>query len=300
MTTLFAANPLQPLIDLFEEVLVFFHGIVGSWGIAIVLLTLVVRILLLPLSLKQFKSMQSMARHQPEMKKLQVKYKDDRDRLNQEMMKFYRENKINPLASCLPLLAQIPIFIALFYMLREDLRLRICPGVNPPGTNNPAACPDGGDAAFLFIENLTTRATGLVLATLIVLYVGSQLASTAMSMVSADKTQKYLMYGLPFFFVVFVFQFPAGLLLYWITTNLWTIAQQLIIKRVHGPLRPPPDPNAPPEEKGPSLMDMLRGTTETSPKTAMAGNAPSGPKGRPTGPPPSPPRKKKKRSGRRR
>ena len=80
------------------------------------------RILLLPLTLKQFKSMQSMARHQPELKKLQAKYKDDKDRLNQELMKFYRENKINPLASCLPLLAQIPVFISLFYMLREDLR----------------------------------------------------------------------------------------------------------------------------------------------------------------------------------
>ena len=94
---------------------------------AIVVLTLLVRILLLPLTLKQFKSMQSMARHQPEMKKLQEKYKDDKDRLNQELMKFYRENKINPLASCLPLPAQIPVFISLFYMLRKDLLGDICP-----------------------------------------------------------------------------------------------------------------------------------------------------------------------------
>ncbi len=305
MKTVLAANPLQPLIDLFEAVLSFFHDNIGlGWGTAIVLLTLIVRVLLLPLTLKQFKSMQSMARHQPEMKKLQAKYKDDKDRLNQELMKFYRENKINPLASCLPLVAQIPVFISLFYMLRKDLRVDICPTVLVNGERvansvaNPRACPDGGNAAFLFIDNLTTRATGGVLVTLIVLYVGSQLVSTVMSTVSADNTQKYLMYGLPFFFVIFVFQFPAGLLLYWITTNLWTIVQQLIVRRRLGPLRPPPDPDAPPEEKGPGLLDMLRGGGDTS--TSKPAVAASGPKGRPTGPPPAPPRKKKKRSGRRR
>ena len=163
-------------------------------------------------------------------------------------------------------------------------------------TGNPVACPDSGGASFLFIDNLTTRATGAVLVTLIVLYVGSQLVSTIMSTVSADKTQKYLMYGLPFFFVTFVFRFPAGLLLYWITTNCWTIVQQQIIKRRLGPMRPPPDPNAPPEEKGPSLLEQLGlGQQRTEPAVAT-----SSPKGRPTGPPPSPPRKKKKRSGRRR
>ena len=91
--------------------------------------------------------MQSMARHQPEMKKLQAKYKDDKDRLNQELMKFYRENKINPLASCLPLLAQIPVFISLFYMLRKDLRRGHLPGASTRrAPTNPKPCPDGGDA----------------------------------------------------------------------------------------------------------------------------------------------------------
>ncbi len=295
MTTVFAANPLQPLIDLFQAILEAFHDLGLGWGMAIVALTLVVRICLLPLTLKQFKSMQSLARHQPEMKKLQAKYKNDRDRLNQEMMKFYRENKINPLASCLPLLAQIPVFISLFYMLREDLRVDICPRLGNGELNpvdNPRACPDGGDAAFLFIDNLTTRSTGGVLVLLIVLYVGSQLISTVMSTVSADKTQKYIMYGLPFFFVVFIFQFPAGLLLYWITTNLWTIVQQAIVRKRLGPLRPPRNPDDPPE---PGFLESLG----LGPKAAPAGAAAS-PKGRPTGPPPSPPRKKKKRSGRRR
>src|ERR671926_598739 len=146
----FAANPLQPLIDVFESVILFFHDTVGfGWGLSIVVLTVIVRALLLPLALKQFRSMQSLARHQPELKALQDKYKNDRDRLNQEMMKFYRENKINPLASCLPLLAQIPVFISLFYMLRTDLRHDICPDINPAGIAHPKPCGENNGADFL-------------------------------------------------------------------------------------------------------------------------------------------------------
>src|SRR3954447_10377253 len=134
----FAANPLQPLIDVFESVILFFHDDVHlGWGLSIVILTIIVRALLLPLAFRQFRSMQSLAAHQPELKSLQEKYKGDKDRLNQEMMKFYRENKINPLASCLPLVAQIPVFISLFYMLRTDLRHDICPAINPAGVANP-------------------------------------------------------------------------------------------------------------------------------------------------------------------
>src|SRR4051812_11851938 len=123
------ANVLQPLIDATEAVMVFIHDHVvgGSWGLAIIGLTIVVRLILLPLTLKQFKSMQALQRLQPEIKALQAKYKDDKQRLNQEMMKFYQENKVNPLGSCLPLAAQLPVFIALFYMLRTDLKEDICP-----------------------------------------------------------------------------------------------------------------------------------------------------------------------------
>src|SRR3954453_3721028 len=292
----FAANPLQPLIDIFEEVLKAFHSLGIGWGMSIVLLTVCVRALLLPLAFKQFRSMQSLSRHQPELKALQQKYKGDKDRLNQEVMKFYRENKINPLASCLPLAAQIPVFISLFYMLRKDLLHDICPGTNPPGTDHPVPCPDGGDASFLFIPNLTDNATGAVLVALIVLYVGSQLASTLMSTVTADKTQRYIMLALPFFFVVFVTRFPAGLLVYWITTNVWTMAQQYLIRRRLGPMRPPTPPGEK-AERGSGLGGLL-GLPSREPATAGV-SAPSK-AARPTGPPPAPPRKKKKRSGRRR
>ena len=95
-------------------------------------------------------------------------------------MKFYRENKVNPFASCLPLVAQLPVFLSLFYMLRKDLRIDICPDVNPPGTENPRAVRrPAARRSFLFIPDLTDKATGGVLVALIVLYVGSQLAVDA-------------------------------------------------------------------------------------------------------------------------
>ena len=308
----FANNPLQPLIDFFEFFLknIFHDGLGLGWGASIVALTLLVRIALLPLTLKSFKSMQAMGRLQPEIKAMQAKYKGDKERLNQEMMKFYRENKVNPLASCLPIVAQLPVFLALFYMLRTDLRRDICPEINPPGTPDPKPCGDGGDSSFLFIPDLTNKATGVVLVTLIVLYVGSQLVSSVMSTASMDKNQRYLMLGLPFFFVPFIWSFPAGLLVYWITTNTWTIAQQAIVKKRLGPLRPPSDD--PPESPFAALGQLFQGddadgkAPAKKPAAVAAGVGSEGrgaaraPKSRPAGPPPPSPRKKKKRSGRRR
>jgi YidC/Oxa1 family membrane protein insertase len=118
---LLTANIFQPLIDVFEAVLKFFHNSVGvPWGFSIVLLTVVIRALLVPLTLKQFSSMQKLQRLQPELKALQAKYKDDKQRQNQEMMKFYQENKVNPLGSCLPLVFQLPVFLSLFGLTREQ------------------------------------------------------------------------------------------------------------------------------------------------------------------------------------
>jgi YidC/Oxa1 family membrane protein insertase len=292
------ANIFQPLIDAFEWLLLRFHDDIGlGWGLSIIGMTILVRACLLPLTFKQFKSMQSLATHAPEMKKLQERFKHDKERLNQEMMKFYRENKINPFASCLPLLAQLPVFLSLFYMLRKDLRHDICPEINPANVANPKPCGEGGDAGFLFIPDLTDKATGYVLVILIVLYVGSQLLSTLLMSTTTDRTQRMIFIALPFFFVVFIINFPAGLLLYWITTNLWTIVQQAIIRKRLGPIRPPG------QESGMGLGELLRGGASSSPKPAAAAAGSSGgnvPKGKPSGPPPAPPRRKKKRSGRRR
>jgi YidC/Oxa1 family membrane protein insertase len=302
-----AANPLQPLIDFFEAILVFFHDSGGlGWGSAIIALTVVVRAALLPLTLKQFRSMQNLAKFQPQIRELQKKHANDRERLNQEMMKFYRENKVNPFASCLPLLAQLPVFLALFYMLQSDLRYEICPEKQPRPPADSVVCGNGGDAAFFFIPDLTSKATGTVLLTLIVLYVGSQLASTLLMATTTDRTQRLIFMALPFIFVPFAISFPAGLLVYWITTNLWTIVQQAIVRRRLGPIRPPD------AEPGPGLGELLkqaRGqpTEADTPRTRAKDRGLVTPavgaakaKGRPTAPPPAPPRKKKKRSGRRR
>src|SRR5512146_3000980 len=151
------ANILQPLIDVFDRVMVFFHDTVGfSWGLSIIALTVVVRIVLIPLTLKQFRSMQALQRLAPEIKALQEKYRDDKQRLNQEMMKFYQENKVNPFGSCLPLVLQMPVFFSLFYMLRKDLRLDICGQVAKPCSQVP---PGNWGENFFFIPDITDKAT---------------------------------------------------------------------------------------------------------------------------------------------
>src|SRR5207302_6369989 len=114
------SNPIQPLENVLRSILDFFHNSVGlSWAWSIVALTVLVRIVLVPLVVRQIHSMQSLQAHGPQMKEIQKKYKGDRQRMNEELMKFYKENNINPAASCLPLLAQFPVFISLFYSLRH-------------------------------------------------------------------------------------------------------------------------------------------------------------------------------------
>jgi YidC/Oxa1 family membrane protein insertase len=305
------ANILQPLIDVFAALLRFLHDSFGlGWGAAIIAMTVAIRLVLLPLTLKQTKSMQALARLAPDIKALQEKYKHDKQRLNQEMMRFYQENKVNPLASCLPLLAQMPVFISLFYMLRGPLRNDIC-----GQEEQPCGAIEGDQGeSFLFIADLTDRATGGTLVVLIVLYIGSQLGATLLTPATMDKNQRRLFLALPFVFVLFVVQFPAGLMVYWITTNLWTVGQGWYVRRVVGPIRPPGT------ETGESpLTQLLKQVRGEKPEPAPAGgaqaragggngkagsgaraaskNAPKKP-ARVGGPPPA--RRKKKRSGRRR
>jgi YidC/Oxa1 family membrane protein insertase len=332
------ANIFQPLIDVFEAVLKAIHDVIGgSWGWSIVLLTVLVRALLVPLTLKQFHSMQRLQRLQPEMKAIQNKYKDDKQRQQQELMKFYKENQVNPLGSCLPLVAQLPVFISLFYMLRSSLRIDICPqtqraaqhiAANVPISHaHTVPCgPDNG-AGFLFIPDLTNKATGAVLVVLILLYVGTQLASSVMmSSPTMDRTQRQIMLVMPLFFVIFIINFPAGVIVYWITTNAWTIGQQYVVKKRLGPMTPIPlpadggagtgkgagsqpsdgralaRPNTP-EPSGANGSDSGSGGLGARLKGRLKSEepAPVGTKERPrNAPPPRPPRKKKKRSGRRR
>jgi YidC/Oxa1 family membrane protein insertase len=277
-----------------------------GWGFSIVALTISVRALLLPLTLKQVKSMRGLQLIAPEMKKLQEKYKEDKQRLNQEMMKLYQEHKVNPFASCLPLAAQLPVFISLFYMLRQDLRHEICPDINPTIASTQP-CGETDASSFFFIPDITNNATGAVLVVLVILYVGTQLASSLLMSVSADKNQRRIFLVLPFVFVPFILSFPAGLLVYWITTNLWTIVQQFIVRRTVGPAPKPGDKPAvkddgDDEEKGGGgLRKVLTGSPAPAAATSGAGSGSSGsaPR-RSSAPPPPPSKRKKKRSGRRR
>jgi len=302
------ANIFQPLIDIFDWILVRIHDVIPSWGLSIIGLTIVVRTALIPLTLKQFKSMQSLQELAPEIKALQEKYKDDKQRLNQEMMKFYQENKVNPFGSCLPLVLQMPVFISLFYMLRKDLKVDICGPESliqqKPDQLHTTITHIGcdqvipGSAKFLFIPDLTARATGWVLILLLVLYVGSQLLSSVLMSVTADRNQRMLMIALPFIFVPFIQSFPAGLMLYWITTNLWTVGQQTLIRRSAGM---PVGIRSQTAQPAAAATNTRRDTRPA--KAAASKDTPSA-DGRgeaPKAPPPPPPRKKKKqRSGRRR
>jgi YidC/Oxa1 family membrane protein insertase len=217
----------QPVIDLADAVLTFFHGLGLGWGLSIVALTFLTRALLIPLTYKQIKGMRALQALQPRIKEIQEKYKNDRPRMQQEMMRFYQQNKINPLASCIPLLAQIPVFITLFDLLRGELRDDICDQSEKPC----GEIAESSGESFLFIPDLTAEATGGVLIALILIYVATQLAAGLVMAASADRNQRMLMFILPLVFVPFILNFPAGLIVYWITTNVWTIGQQFAVKK---------------------------------------------------------------------
>jgi YidC/Oxa1 family membrane protein insertase len=288
----FAIIP-QSALDVLNDVLGFWEGLTGSWGVAIILLTFTIRLLILPLTFRSVKSMQKLQVLQPEIKKIQERYKEDRQRMNQEMMAFYQKNKVNPLGSCLPILLQIPFFIALFELLRSDSFQQEIEG----------------DESFLFLSDLAEplTATGEIpeLLLLVVLYVATQLIASMITMVGGDKTQQRIMYALPFVFVIFIINFEAGLIVYWITTNVWTIGQQLVVRKLY------PKPDIATADSG---GDGAKGSSKPArgkPATAAAavGNgadaskaskSPRGANGGSTKAPPGSPRKKKKRSGRRR
>jgi YidC/Oxa1 family membrane protein insertase len=212
--------------------------------------------------MKQIRSMNALRVLQPQIKEIQNKYKDDKQRQQQEMMKFYKDNKVNPFASCLPLLLQLPVFLALYSLLNgQDFKDQVL------------ATSDQG---FLGIQNITEPATGITLVIMMVLFIGSQMASTLVMSATADKTQQRIMLLLPLVFAALVPNFPAGLLIYWITTNFWTLGQSLVVRR----LAPPPAVAVGGAQPAAALVDGGGGTAAAS---------------APRRKPPPPPRKKKRR-----
>ena len=213
----------RQLIELMHWALVTIHGLIPdslatvSWGLAIILLTIVVRLILFPLTWKQYRSAQSMQAIQPKISELQKKFKSDRAKLQQETMKLYQEHHVNPFASCMPLLLQMPVFISLYYSI-SGRAAYLDQSITDAISN----------ASFLWIDRLGDPNT-----VLLVFYVVTQLASTELTLSKmSDPRQKWMMRGMPIIFVFILMNFPAGLFLYWITTNLWTIMQQLIIRRL--------------------------------------------------------------------
>jgi YidC/Oxa1 family membrane protein insertase len=227
---------LTPIENLLTAVLEFLHESGGlPWAWSIIALTVIVRMLLVPLTVRQIHSMQNLQAHAPQMKELQKKYRHDRQKLNEELMKFYRENKINPAASCLPILAQFPIFIALYFVLR-DFRDEIYEKFPESSLGWLHVVPD-------ITANISDHWSGYLLVTI---YVVSQVASTYFMSTTMDRNQRVIMMVLPVVFVFFIIDppggtvFPVGLLLYWVTTNLWTVGQGLVTRRLVPRKAPPP------------------------------------------------------------
>ena len=210
------ANILQPLADVEEWVLEKLHSLGLGWGLAIVGLTLLTRLVMLPLIIRQFRSQREMKLHMPELKRLQAKHKGgDKQELQREMAAYYKAHGINPLASVGPLLLQIPVFISLYLLLRQD------------ATNGLF-----GDGGFLFIPDLTAKPQGAALVGMLAIYLTSQLASSAIATRTLQKSHRGIAMALPLLFAGVIVRFPAGLAVYSITTSLWSLGQQITFWRL--------------------------------------------------------------------
>lgn len=200
---------LRPIVDLLQFILQFYYdNVFQNYGIAVILLTITVRVVLLPLTITQTKSMIEMQKVQPKLKALQEKYKKDKERLQKEMLAFYQEHKINPLAGCFPLLLQMPVFFALFLVLQKYEPLK--------------------EASFLWISSLGKPDPYYILVVLM-------MATTFLTsyMITTDPKQAQIAYIMPIVLGFISIRLQAGILLYWVVTNLWSIGQQYVMAKFY-------------------------------------------------------------------
>jgi len=249
---------LNPLADLVAWAIMHLHAWLGTlfgpntglaWGLSIVILVVLIRICLIPLFVKQVHAQRKMAKHAPQLQELRKKYKNDKTRLNEETMKFYKENGVNPLAGCLPMIPQMIIFFALFYVLRAIAEWK--PGqVGKYGLTTPIL--QSAQKATIFGVHLgdkllfSHQSVPIHVAVVIVLTVIVSASTTFMTVRQTSKRglmqtntdpdnpmagmQKYMMYIVPFFSLTGLY-WQYGLVLYWVTTNLWTLGQQFFMFR---------------------------------------------------------------------
>jgi YidC/Oxa1 family membrane protein insertase len=284
---------LTPLENVLTDVLIWLHDTVGfSWAWSIVALTVIVRVLLVPVAIRQIHSMQSLQIHAPEMKAIQQRYKNDRQRQSEELMKFYKENKINPYASCLPIVFQIPIFIGLFFVLRDFKQEIFCAreDVCERIEGSLQVLPQFQHALeWLSLVNITEPTKDAWGPVLIAVYVASQLTSTyLMSTAMQSKAQRWMIMVLPVLFLPFILNFPSGLMIYWLTTNLWTTGQGIITRRLM------PRPVVPPKRSSRTPPKEAPAPSTDGEEAAAAGAKPRSTAGGP------PRRVKRKRGGGRR
>ncbi len=231
----FLQNLFGPLVSVLGTVLTFFHDSVGvDWWISIALLTIVVRTLLFPLTIKQVKSMRAMQDLKPEMDQVRAKYQNNRQKQQEELMKLYQERGVNPLGGCLPLLVQMPIFLGLFYTLRQFGGTTGIVGV--PDTQGTV--PSFSHGGTLWFADLTAPDPLYLLP---ILSAVTMLVSMEITNKSMEPQQRWIMRILPVVFTVFTLNFPAGLLIYLVTTNLVTFVQNYAIYN-YGPGRKAKEP----------------------------------------------------------
>lgn len=258
---------LHPLFDVMGQVLAWFYAIVPSYGMAIIFLTVVIRLILFPLTAKQAKSMIAMQRIQPELKKLQQKYKGDRQKLNEEMMKFYKENKVNPLGGCLPLLLQLPVFWALYRVL-ENIH-KYVPSDSRMFNDMCSVVVDKCDPKLPFVGlDLSLSAGGLkggfadaapyyILIVLVMVTAYLQSRQTMRNQAQVNTQMQIVGKIMPVVFGFISLNLPAGVVLYFFISNLWQMGQQELVLRTIGKEPAPGDAlDAASTERG-GLMSRL-------------------------------------------
>lgn len=198
---------INPIIEFLIQILVFFHdNVYPNYGVDIILLTIVVRIAMSPLTFTQIRAQSQIQKIQPQINKIREKYKNDKEKMNQEIMSIYRENKINPLSGCLPLLLQLPVIFALYMMIQKYAPINV--------------------ESFLWLNELGKPDPYYIL---VILFVVTSFITQQMTI--TEPSQKFINYIMPIAMGILFIRFPAALFIYFDTSNIWQLGERFIIKR---------------------------------------------------------------------